>query len=109
MQTPLCDAWRLADGQLLVIRGGMRADLPAVQDFIAGLSMQSRYRRFFYPAHELTAPMQRQFTRSNPKVEMSLLAVALDQVGHETLVGTAQYAVSHWPEDADFAVVVADA
>lgn len=108
METPLCDVWRLADGQVLMVRGATRADVPAVQDFIGRLSLQSRYRRFFYAAHELTPPMQRQFTRANPKVEMSLLAVRVDEQGRETLVGTAQYAVARWPELCEFAVVVAD-
>jgi acetyltransferase len=108
METPLCDVWRLADGQLLMVRGATRADVPAVQAFIGRLSLQSRYRRFFYAARELTPPMQRQFTRANPKVEMSLLAVVVDEQGHETLVGTAQYAVTRWPDLCEFAVVVAD-
>ena len=59
MDKLLCDPWRLADGQLAMVRGGTRGDLPMVQAFIDGLSMQSRTRRFFYPARELTAPAGR--------------------------------------------------
>ncbi len=109
MQAPLCDPWRLADGQLVVVRGATRADIPAVQAFMGQLSLQSRYHRFLYAARELTPPMQRQFTRSNPKVEMSLLAMAIHEDGSEALLGAAQYAVTRWPDSCEFAVVVADA
>lgn len=108
MSAALCDPWRLADGQLVVVRGATREDIAAVHAFMGQLSLQSRYRRFLYAARELTPPMQRQFTRSNPMVEMSLLAMLIGPDGSEYLIGAAQYAVTRWPE-CDFAVVVADA
>lgn len=104
----LCDGWRLADGTMTVIRAARRDDLPAVRDFVAGLSLQSRYRRFFHPLHTLTPMLERQLTRSNPRVEMSLLAVALHD-GRETLVATAQYASTGWPQSCEFGIVVDDA
>ena len=47
------DAWRLADGTAIMLRAVRPDDGERMQALIQGLSMQSRYRRFFYPIHQL--------------------------------------------------------
>jgi acetyltransferase len=83
-------------------------DGPLLQELVSGLSLTSRYRRFFYPLHELTPDMLARFTQADPTGSVTLLAVVRDQ-GREVAVGMAQCVADPYPERGDFALVVADA
>lgn len=102
------DSWRLADGTAIRIRAVRPDDGPLLQDLVKSLSLTSRYRRFFYPLHELTPDMLVRFTQADPAASMTLLAVMRDK-GREVAVGMAQCVAEPYPERADFALVVADA
>jgi acetyltransferase len=73
-------------------------DAQAVQEFVRGLSLESRRERFFAPVSELT-PGQLERVVSGPG-----LSLAAWHGGR--IVGLAQYATR--AADAEFAVVVAD-
>ncbi len=102
------DAWRLKDGTVIMLRAVHPDDGEKMQELVRGLSMQSRYRRFFYPVHQLMPAVLERFTEADPMRAITLLAVVWDS-GRETVVGMAQYAAEPYPQRCEFAVVVSDA
>jgi RimJ/RimL family protein N-acetyltransferase len=102
------NSWRLSDGTAVRIRAVKPDDGPLLQELVASLSLTSRYRRFFYPVHELTPDLLARFTWADPAGSMTLLAVIRDQ-GREVAIGMAQCVAEPYPEVGEFAVVVADA
>jgi GNAT superfamily N-acetyltransferase len=102
------DSWRLADGTAISIRAVTPDDGPLLQELVSNLSLTSRYRRFFYPLHELTPDMLARFTQADPMGSMTLLAVVRDK-GREVAVGMAQCVAEPYPERGDFALAVTDA
>lgn len=102
------DTWRLHDGSAITLRAVRADDGPLMQQLVRGLSLQSRYQRFFYPLHELTPDLLARFTQCDPKGAMTLLALAR-QNGRQVAVAMAQYVADPYPQRCDFAVVVADA
>ena len=81
--------------------------MPAVQQFVRGLSERSRRNRFFAPLRELSPDQLDRVTRSRPPGELALVGETVD--GAESrIVALAQYVVCE-PLDAEFAVVVDDA
>lgn len=101
------DTWRLRDGSTVRLRPARSLDAGLIQDMVRGLSMESRYHRFFYPLHELPPELLDRFTRAEPTGAMNLLATQMRD-GREHVIGMAQYVAEGYPEHADFAVVVAD-
>ena len=80
--------------------------------FVASLSEQTRYFRFFYRLHQLTPAMLARFTQVDYDREVALLALARGPVRSPTgemIVGISRYIANHDGESAEFAVVVADA
>lgn len=101
------DTWRLWDGTAVTLRAAGADDGALMQELVRGLSMASRYQRFFYPVHELTPDMLARFTHNAPTEAMTLLAV-VQQNGREMVIAMAQYVADRYPESCEFAVVVAD-
>lgn len=101
------DTWRLADGTTVTLRGARADDGELIQDPVRGLSVKSRYQRFFSPIHELTPRMLERFTRNVPAEAMTLLAVIRED-GREIAIAMAQYVADPFPSRCDFGVVVAD-
>lgn len=102
------DTWRLVDGTTVTLRGARADDGELIQEFVRGLSVKSRYQRFFSPIHELTPRMLERFTHNVPGEAMTLLAV-IRQDSRETAIAMAQYVADPFPARCDFGVVVADA
>lgn len=102
------DAWRSRDGTVIMLRAVRPGDEEKMQALVQGLSMQSRYRRFFYPIRELIPAMLARFTDADPLHAITLLAVVQDK-GEEIAIGMAQYVADPYPQRCEFAVVVADA
>lgn len=101
------DSWRLKDGTAITLRAVRQADSALIQELVSGLSLQSRYHRFFYPLHELPPDMLARFTQNDPSGAMTLLAV-VRRGGRETAAAMAQYVADDDGERCEFAVVVAD-
>jgi acetyltransferase len=98
----------LRDGMPLRVRPIRPEDASAERAFVAGLSDESRYRRFMYHLHDLTPEMLARFTQVDYDRELAL--IALDgKARDEKIVGVARYVANPDGESAEFAVVVADA
>ena len=98
----------LPDGTRLHVRPIRPEDAEMERTFVAGMSEQTRYFRFFYQLHELTPAMLARFTQVDYDREMALVAVD-ETGGAPAIVGVARYIMSPDQESAEFAVVVADA
>jgi acetyltransferase len=96
---------RLSDGREVVIRAARGGDEPLIQAFIGGLSLASRYQRFFLALHELSAPVLEHIVRGDAHSEAALLALT----AQGEVVGLVQYVGPETLERAEVAVVVADA
>ena len=100
----------LADGTVLAVRPIRPEDAELERRFVASLSEQTRYYRFFYRLHELTPAMLARFTQVDYDRELALLARPLTRkVRGMAIVGIARYIANVDHESAEFAVVVADA
>ncbi len=109
---------RLRDGQRLFVRPIRPEDADLERRFVAGLSDQTRYFRFFYQLHELTPQMLARFTQVDYDRELALVAFVGDargcardgrgRAGGE-FVAIARYVLNADRSAAEFAVVVADA
>lgn len=101
------DTWRARNGTTVTMRATREEDGELIQELVRGLSLQSRYHRFFYALHELQPEMLHRFTRNDARTAMNLVAV-IHREGREVAVAMAQYAADSNLERAEFAVVVAD-
>lgn len=101
----------LRDGTVLALRPVRPEDAEIERRFVAGLSEESRYYRFFYRLHELTPAMIGRFTQVDYDRELALLALTPDpeSPGGQSIVGIARYIANLDHETAEFAVVVTDA
>ncbi len=99
---------RLRDGAVINVRPIRPEDAELERAFVAGLSEETRFFRFFYRLHELTPAMLARFTQIDYDRELALVAVA-DTGGVPVFVGVARYITNPDQESAEFAVVVADA
>jgi GNAT superfamily N-acetyltransferase len=99
-------AARLKDGRLVMMRLASDADIPAVQDFVRGLSAASRRSRFFAPVRELSPDQLERVTCSCQPHALAILAEIAQDAGTR-IVALAQYA-SCEPNAAELAVVVDD-
>jgi acetyltransferase len=102
---------KLADGTVLALRPVRPEDAEIERAFVAGLSEETRYYRFFYRLHELTPAMLGRFTQVDYDRELALLALIGDaqSPAGQTIIGVARYIANLDHVTAEFAVVVADA
>jgi acetyltransferase len=98
----------LRDGRVIHVRPIRPEDAELERAFVAGLSEEARYFRFFYRLHTLTPAMLARFTQIDYDRELALVAVA-DVDGAPVFIGVARYITNPDQESAEFAVVVADA
>lgn len=100
----------LPDRTVLAVRPVRPEDAELERKFVAELSDESRYYRFFYRLHELTPAMIGRFTQVDYDRELALLALAPDpeSLGGAQIVAVARYIANLDHESAEFAVVVAD-
>lgn len=106
--TDVRDIIRLRDGTAVTLRAVRPDDGDLIQDLVRGLSVESRYHRFFHPLHELAPDMLARFLQNDPTGAITLLAV-VQQGGKEVAIAMAQYVSDPYPVRGEFAVVVADA
>jgi acetyltransferase len=98
----------LRGGKVLRIRPIRPEDAERERAFVAGLSDDSRYRRFMQHLPALTPQMLARFTQVDYDRELAL--IALDRArGKEKIIAVARYVGNPDRESAEFAIVVADA
>ena len=97
---------KLKDGRSVELRIAHSQDIPAVQEFVRGLSSTSRRNRFFAPIRELSPDQLERVTRSCPPAEVALVCETVEDAGRR-IVAMAQYATCE-ELDAEFAIVVDD-
>ena len=108
--TALTSEWVAKDGTRIDVRAVRPEDAELERDFVASLSEQTRYFRFFYRLHQLTPAMLARFTQVDYDREMALLALTADPASPngEKIVGVSRYIANYDGESAEFAVVVTD-
>jgi acetyltransferase len=100
--------WQLPDGRMVTLRPIRPEDAKIEQDFVKGLSDESRYFRFMDTLRELTPMMLVRFTQIDYDREMAFVAT-LDEKGREVEIGVARYVANPDGVSCEFALVIADA
>jgi len=98
----------MSDGRVVTLRPIRPEDADIEQEFVRGLSEESRYLRFMRVLDELTPEMLVRFTQIDYDREMAFIALH-DIDGRTEEVGVARYTLEPDGETAEFALVVADA
>jgi acetyltransferase len=99
----------LADGRHVIVCPVDPTDARAEQAFVAdGLSPASRYRRFHFGLRYLPDELVRQMTEIDQWQHVALVARPADEP-HGAIVADARYVRSADTDEAEFAIVVADA
>jgi len=102
------DTLRLSDGTPVTLRYTHADDGELIQELVRGLSLTSRYQRFFIPVRELAPEMIARFTSNAAHDAVTLLAT-IRHGEREVAIAMAQYVADPYPDRCDFAVVVDDA
>lgn len=108
MKPPLFEDVMAADGVEVRIRTMQPSDREIEQEFVRGLSGQTRYFRFHSAVRELSSAMLERFTNVNYPDEMALIAT-VKEAGREREIGVARYVRLPDSKSAEMAIVVADA
>jgi acetyltransferase len=110
-QAPTLDAERLAlPGDRRVLVRPVRPDDAALeQAFVAALSPAARHLRFHMGVSALSDAMTRMLVQVDQRQHVALVAEGKSDLGSPMLVADARYAVTESADEADFAIVVADA
>jgi acetyltransferase len=107
----VCEA---PEGQRWVMRPIRPEDAQPLQDFVRGLSAQSRYTRFVYLLRELTPSQLARYTQIDYDRELALVATtqtpnpAHRALPQECIIGLAHYFLLSDRRGAEFALVVHD-
>jgi len=97
----------LPDSGTVTIRPIRPEDAALEQDFVKGLSAQSRYQRFLYTLRDLSPEMLSRLTQIDYRREMALIALQSTPQGARQ-VGVARYVTLPDGQSCEFAIVVAD-
>ncbi len=98
---------QLNDGTDIIIRPIRPEDAEIEQQFVRGLSSESRYFRFMYSIRELSLEMLVRLTQIDYHNEMALVAVKPNGDGEEEL-GVARYMTNPDKKSCEFALVISD-
>jgi acetyltransferase len=104
----LIQEWELPDGRTVTIRPIRPEDAEREQQFVIGMSDESKYYRFMDTIRELTQTMLVRFTQIDYDREMALVATLPDAEGKEVQIGVARYVTNPDGESVEFALAVAD-
>lgn len=101
------DAWGGLDlSQTVRYRSIRAADFQILHDFVHGLSPETGYKRLLSPRMPMDDELRR-WAAIDPATECAVVAVTGPE-DQEKLIGVARFVVES-PQEADFAIVVADA
>ena len=98
----------LFDGTPVVIRPIRPDDAALEQEFVRGLSEDSRYNRFMGQLRELAPRKLRYLTTIDYDQHMALIAT-VERDGCEVEIGVARYVVTPGSDSCEFAIAVDDA
>ena len=98
----------LRDGRAVFVRPARLGDEPLIQAFVRGLSMQSRYQRFFLPLRELSAEHLKRLTQADARSQATLLAFEPSGPNAPRIAGMVEYAAEPGTDTCEFAVVVGE-
>ena len=104
----LTQEWQMKDGTVVTIRPIRPEDAEMEQEFVKGMSDESRYYRFMDTLRELTPTMLVRFTQIDYDREMALVGTVAGDEGKETQIGVARYVVNPDGESVEFALAVGD-
>ncbi len=95
----------------LFVRPMRPEDVDLERAFVAGMSDNTRYLRFFYQLHELTPQMLARFTQVDYDRELALVAMPRDAAGRvePAFAAVARFIRAADRDTAEFAIVVGDA
>ena len=99
--------WQLPEGVDVTIRPIRPEDADMTQEFVRGLSEETKYFRYMDAVQELSPAMLVRLTQIDYDREMALLATT-EVDGREVEVGVARYATNPDLVSCEFAVVVGD-
>jgi acetyltransferase len=99
--------WQLPNGSDVTIRPIRPEDAELTQEFVRGLSEETKYFRYMDAVRELSPAMLVRLTQIDYSREMALLAVT-EVEGKEVELGVARYAINPDGESCEFALVVND-
>lgn len=100
--------WMLEDGTPVKIRPMKPEDEPLVADFLAACSDETIYFRYFRRIRNWTHDMLIRFTQNDYDRELGLMAVGAPP-GPEVMMGVSRLVTTSDRQDAEFALIVADA
>ena len=103
----LCREWLMADGTVITVRPVRPEDAALKQEFVNGLSDESRQFRFMDSTRELPPSLIVRFTQVDYDREMVLLAI-VHQEGRERQIGSARYTQTPDGESVEFALAIGD-
>ena len=104
----LVEKWTLSDDIQVTVRPVRPEDADMVQEFVRGMSDESRYFRFMDTIRELSSSMLIRFTQIDYDREMALLATVEGENGREQEIGVARYVTNPDGETVEFALAVSD-
>lgn len=96
------------DGRIVTIRPIMPEDAHLEQEFVKGLSAETKYFRFMNTLRELAQSQLIRLTQIDYDREMAFVAT-IQEDGREVELGVVRYATNPDGESCEFAIVVADA
>ncbi len=105
----LVQQWQMSDGEMVTIRPIRPEDAEIEQEFVKGMSDESRYYRFMDTMRELNQTMLVRFTQIDYDREMALIATINDEkTGREIQIGVARYVTGPDGESVEFALAIGD-
>jgi acetyltransferase len=103
----LVTQWQLPNGADVTIRPIRPEDADMTQEFVRGLSSETKYFRYMDAVQELSHSMLVRLTQIDYDREMALLVVT-EEDGKQVELGVARYAVNPDGTSCEFALVVDD-
>ena len=100
-------SYQTGDGQTILIRPIKPEDADMEQEFVKGLSTETKYYRFMNTIRELSQAQLIRLTQIDYDREMAFVALAQTEQG-ATEIGVARYATNPDGDSCEFAIVVAD-
>jgi acetyltransferase len=98
----------LIDGRRVIVCPVNAQDALAERNFVGALSPDSRYRRFHFGMRQLPDQLVREMTEIDQRQHVALVARPAD-AGRGEIVADARYVRAADADEAEFAVMVADA